>query len=230
MKRKIVLTVAGAFCLALCLALTGFLRTATDGDLYYRTQISCHVEPGVTPEQMKELDLVLADCLAGDETAMDRTELFNEREKTHMADVAKLFDLARLVKLISAILAAALLLTGLLPAGNRRKRLKWGAIVGCILLFVPVLIVVVWAVIDFASAFRAMHLLLFDNELWLMNPETDLMIRMLPEEFFTSFARTLALRTALFALIMPVGLWALSLPQTGALPDNDETQTTESAD
>ena len=41
---------------------------------------------------------------------------------------------------------------------------------------------------DFGTLFTRFHLLAFTNDLWLLNPETDLMIRMLPQEFFEKMA------------------------------------------
>jgi integral membrane protein (TIGR01906 family) len=37
---------------------------------------------------------------------------------------------------------------------------------------------------NFKKAFYIFHELFFDNDLWLLDPDTDLMIRMLPEGFF----------------------------------------------
>ena len=38
--------------------------------------------------------------------------------------------------------------------------------------------------IDFTSCFTLFHKLFFTNNLWIFDPETDYMIRMLPEGFF----------------------------------------------
>ena len=37
---------------------------------------------------------------------------------------------------------------------------------------------------DFTAVFTKFHELLFNNDLWLLDPETDYMIRILPEGFF----------------------------------------------
>lgn len=37
---------------------------------------------------------------------------------------------------------------------------------------------------DFNKYFFLFHEIFFNNDLWLLDPATDLMIRMLPEEFF----------------------------------------------
>ncbi|MCT1989293.1 DUF1461 domain-containing protein, partial [Helcococcus kunzii] len=42
--------------------------------------------------------------------------------------------------------------------------------------------------IDFSSAFVKFHKIFFDNDLWLLDPKTDLMIRMLPEKYFLNIS------------------------------------------
>lgn len=41
-----------------------------------------------------------------------------------------------------------------------------------------------WASIDFTNFWISFHELFFTNDLWLLNPMTDLMIQMFPETFF----------------------------------------------
>ena len=41
---------------------------------------------------------------------------------------------------------------------------------------------------NFNKYFVIFHEIFFDNDLWQFNPETDLMIRMLPEGLFADFA------------------------------------------
>lgn len=46
----------------------------------------------------------------------------------------------------------------------------------------------VYILSDFNRAFIGFHHLLFDNDLWLLNPESDWIIRLLPEGFFSDMA------------------------------------------
>lgn len=41
---------------------------------------------------------------------------------------------------------------------------------------------------DFNKYFTYFHLIFFSNDLWQLDPRTDLMIQMLPENFFSSMA------------------------------------------
>nr|WP_300002267.1 TIGR01906 family membrane protein [Tissierella sp.] len=114
---------------------------------------------------------------------------FNEREILHMEDVRDLFDLARMIKYISI----ALIIGGfvyfwkkkdfLLPA----KTLLYGLFSNHLLF----ILMGILAYKDFNKYFTYFHKIFFTNDLWILDPSTDLMIQMLPEEFFSSMAVTI---------------------------------------
>ena len=43
-----------------------------------------------------------------------------------------------------------------------------------------------WAYVDFDAFWTTFHKLAFRNDLWLLNPATDLMINLFPAQFFSS--------------------------------------------
>ena len=198
----------GIFLMSAFCASSLFLNTAVNGEIYYGIQLEENVEPCVDNETMHELDLILAAFLAGDADALDSTDLFNADEKAHMADVYNIFSTLRLVK--NCAFAVSALLLGWVYY-NRQKygvRLMRVCILsGLTLLLLLLASVGVWACIDFDAAFTAMHRLLFSNELWLMDPRTDLMIRMLPARFFISIGKKLAFRSLLGAIAVPAILF-----------------------
>ena len=57
--------------------------------------------------------------------------------------------------------------------------------------------------LDFESAFILMHRLLFTNDLWLLDPRTDLLICLMPEPMFTFLAGRLALTVIPAWLLIP---------------------------
>lgn len=60
--------------------------------------------------------------------------------------------------------------------------------------------------VDFNRYFTYFHLIFFNNDLWLLNPNTDLLIQMLPEEFFISiFIRIILFFLLNLAIIQIVG-------------------------
>ena len=60
-------------------------------------------------------------------------------------------------------------------------------------------VLVLLACIDFDSLFILFHKVAFTNDLWLLDPRTDLLIRLMPIEFFISYAAIIG------------GLWLLGM-------------------
>ena len=115
---------------------------------------------------------------------VDGTEYaaFNPKEQHHMADVQDLFYLCRDAGLLAC---AASILLGVAA----RKRINWRMLHRTLLaILVAVTAVIALACIDFHSLFILFHKIAFTNDLWLLNPQTDLLIRLMPIEFFISYA------------------------------------------
>ncbi len=164
----------------------------TDAGLYHRLQMEAGILPeaGISEEELISLDGSLADYLAGDSSALDASP-FNERERTHMADCYDLFVLLRRVLLICGALAAALLLLAGIRFGCRNY--ARGALFGALAFLGAILLLGLWGAIDFDSLFTAFHHLLFTNDLWLLDPRTDLLIRICPQSMFMNMALRIAL-------------------------------------
>lgn len=175
--------------------------SACDGELYFDLQAKLGVDAGISDDEMREIDGMLADYLAGDSRALTNAG-FGERALAHMEDVFDLFELARLARNISLAVAIVFILSAMNK--DRALRLRAGALIGCGALLLPLAAFAVWAVIDFAAAFEGFHKILFSNDLWLLDPDAELLIRMLPEEFFIEIGKKLALRCALAALAVPL--------------------------
>lgn len=127
--------------------------------------------------------------------------VFEEREIQHMVDVKELFLLADAARVISlAVLLVALLICVFAAhAGHMRtvgRAMLWtfAALVGL------AAIAAVIAAIDFEWFFTQFHLLFFTNDLWLLDPATSIMIRMLPEPFFMGIVAEIGWRFGLAML------------------------------
>lgn len=111
-------------------------------------------------------------------------EVFGQREKQHMVDVKELFIKGHRVKNISLVITFAALITIVLYSRNRKRDIYgavlWAGIVPIILMIILFILVK----IDFHKYFTYFHKLFFTNDLWLLNPQTDVLIQMLPLEFF----------------------------------------------
>lgn len=114
---------------------------------------------------------------------------FNDREQAHMADCRTLFLLCRRIAVCSGILSLVLL-TMLLAARRQDAFARLAALLRWELLALTLLGIV--AAFCFSDAFVLFHRLLFRNDLWLLNPQTDLLIRLMPTAFFERYALLIA--------------------------------------
>ena len=105
--------------------------------------------------------------------------------QAHMADVRGIFD--GLWILAACGLAAILLLWKFRCQGAFKNCWKTFLSLGIILG-----VLAGWAVIDFDSLFIRFHQIAFTNELWLLDPRTDLMIQLMPTPFFVDYAARMA--------------------------------------
>lgn len=136
--------------------------------------------------------------------------LYGEREVKHLRDVRELFALTFLVRNVSVVLLMLLLLS-LLWLRNLSRGAR-GYLSGSVVIFGLLLIGGILAALDFTHYFTLFHLLTFDNDLWLLNPATEYLIRMVPESFFMAAALRIALFTVgKFALAGIVALVGVSL-------------------
>ena len=110
---------------------------------------------------------------------------FHDYEAAHMTDCQRLIGLDGIVTL--ALLAVLALCA--LPALRKgdRTRFRKGFLTGTGVFAALVAAGAIWALIDFDGLFTTFHHLAFTNDLWLLDPRTDLLIRLMPEEFFIAY-------------------------------------------
>lgn len=130
--------------------------------------------------QDKRQDIVCTAEVSGTER-----EVFNERETLHMVDVKALYQNAIRVRNGCVITAVILLVLSVL---NGKKSffsvLRSGWKNGILLTGAVILFIAIWALADFNQFWTNFHLLFFDNDLWLLDPNTSIMINLFPGSFF----------------------------------------------
>ncbi len=152
--------------------------------------------PSMTMEDLLTVTDEMMDYLRGDRedlhvyTTMggEYREFFNEREIAHMEDVRGLFLAAIQIRRIAI---ALLILCLVFLAATKAK----------ISLILPRAICVGMGVIfligaglgaliasDFNRYFVIFHHIFFNNDLWILNPATDMLINIVPEPFFMDTA------------------------------------------
>ncbi|WP_432402656.1 TIGR01906 family membrane protein [Wukongibacter sp. M2B1] len=111
-------------------------------------------------------------------------EVFGQREKQHMVDVKELFSKGKRLRNTGLCISLLAFVTILLVSKSRKrdiyKALLWSGIVSLLLM----LILYILLSIDFYKYFTYFHEIFFTNDLWLLNPKTEVLIQMLPLEFF----------------------------------------------
>lgn len=109
--------------------------------------------------------------------------VFNNRELSHMKDVKKIFIFINYFKNISILLAIFLI-----AMDKKIKTLMWSFIYLGINSAILIGVALLTVLIDFTKTFTLFHMAIFTNDLWLLNPNTDRLIQMLPEGFFSDMA------------------------------------------
>ena len=147
---------------------------------------------GMDEAQQAELAAALAAQMAGEPERAVTAERLNEAERQHLRDVQGLVSLGSSVSKGCVSLAAALaVVIAWTGAGlaRRRRTTALGALCGALaVLLMAGAAVLAVRVGGFEAAFIRLHELAFDNTLWLMNPETDMLIRMMPQLLFERLA------------------------------------------
>ncbi|MEW8972626.1 MAG: TIGR01906 family membrane protein [Tissierellaceae bacterium] len=130
------------------------------------------------------------------------TPYFNEREILHMQDVQGLFKLARYIKYIGFLVSIYISIYLIKKKDSifLSKILSYGLSANYIVLSILVFLIHS----NFNKYFTYFHLIFFRNTLWILDPNTDLMIQMLPEEFFIGMAKNIVLSFFIYLSIIQI--------------------------
>ena len=120
-------------------------------------------------------------------------EFFNEREIAHMEDVRGLFLGGLLLRRISILGAVVCLILMAVLKARIVQVLPRSICVGTGLFFAVICFLAALISTDFTKYFVIFHQIFFDNDLWILDPATDLLINIVPEPFFMDTAGRIAL-------------------------------------
>ena len=230
---------ATALCLGLAalyviLTLTALHHVGTDAALYHSEQMKAGILPeaGISEADLRAVDAQLADYLSGRNPRTDRVgdpqawlpeaqrDAFNEKELTHLRDCLGLFDLLRKVRARLIPWAVVLILGGawLLQDRQTARLCAW---LSPLILLVPLGLFALYAAVNFNAAFTLFHRVLFTNDLWLLDPRTDLLIRICPASMFMH----MGIRIAVYSLIGILAATAVAVLLTFIWPKRKEDNT-----
>ncbi len=112
-------------------------------------------------------------------------EFFNEREIAHMEDVQGLFlDAISLRRGCLLIMALCIIILLLLKADFKR-RFPLSVLIGTGIFFGAAVVLAIIISTDFNKYFVMFHHMFFNNDLWILDSATDMLINIVPEGFFS---------------------------------------------
>ena len=123
-------------------------------------------------------------------------DFYNENEKLHLQDVKDLYKNLNLVFYITLILTI-LFLIYFIYARNY-KILSNSLLISSMILFIVVL---TFFIFDFNYLFEKFHIIIFNNDLWKLNPAKDNLINLFPEQIQYNIAKRILLIILILGII-----------------------------
>ena len=219
MLKKIICAAAAAL-LFFSLAFCCIDSICFDKDFYKQeySMLNTADYVGVDQETLDEATELLRDYLKDKNDSLDMQvnidgqtrEFYNDKEKAHMADVKALYANASVAAIIMCVVGAAIFAAVIIK--NKKHALKTvfhGVLAGggAVLAFFAV--IGIWAAVDFTNFWTNFHYVFFTNDLWILDPRQDLLIRMFQEQFFFDMVtKILAVFLSIFAAIMIISFIA----------------------
>lgn len=125
-----------------------------------------------------------------------KSDYFNEKEKLHLKDVRQIIRMLLILLYIAVMLSTIIIIISY----AENKKLFVMSIIGGSLLTIALIILAFIILQNFEYSFIKFHEILFTNDLWLLNPSTDKLIVMFPENFFYDITQDIAFRSLLTSI------------------------------
>lgn len=196
---------------------------------YFKKQFKKNHISSATGLSESDLDKVIQQMtgyLSGSKTSFNLTLeisgkevlVFNERELAHMLDVKVIYILLDKIKNFGILLLGIFFIPYSIyvyfacrkhrNAKNVYLRRHYWMNLGKTMIFNGIFTVFFIAALgymlltDFSKYFVIFHEVFFDNDLWLLDPQTDRLIQMLPEVFFYDISARMVSSYALISLVL----------------------------
>lgn len=216
-----VIAVTAMFFLIIGILITSF-QAAVYGDpeyKYYEKEYARYNVAEALDMKMEDVmevtDHMMAYLIGKEETLSVITQVdgaeqdfFNDQDRLHMADVKNLFLGGLKLRTVCLIIFVLLILLLVYKKADLKSVIPRAFSAGVSIFLVLVILLGLLFASDFTKYFTIFHEIFFTNDLWLFDPATDYMIRMLPEEFFSG----MVLRIGIVFVSSLVVIWsALSI-------------------
>ncbi len=195
MNVRKILSVLSGFCILVALLITSIDLVSFDRSFYEKEYEKYNNAETIkiSDVELMEVTEVLLGYLEDDRDDLSVTatidgnerEVFNQKEKDHMIDVKVLYQNALFVRNLCVLFAAFVI--GWLFYDNKNVAIytiSSSYVISNFIFFGLFLFVSLYALVDFNSFWTAFHKIVFTNDLWLLNPNTDILIMMVPLGFF----------------------------------------------
>ncbi len=158
---------------------------------------------GISEDDLTKVTHKLLDYTTGADDNLDiqaeiqgqMQEVFGEREKDHMVDVKLLYLGARNVRIITLVTAVLLIAAAFFIGRREALRALCRSFLRVSIGFVVFVgAIAIYAALDFTSFWTNFHHVFFTNDLWILDPRTDVLIQMVPEQFFSDLVTRIIIR------------------------------------
>lgn len=148
---------------------------------------------GISEKDLMSTTEVLLTYIKGDRDDLNisavikgqERQVFNQKETEHMGDVQRLYIVGHGLRNVGLLVLLLLILSIRYVAGKKYLRCWAGGYLVGSAIFLCLITAVFLAIFrDFQEFWNSLHSLVFTNDLWLLDPETDILIQIVPEQFF----------------------------------------------
>ncbi|MFA6254605.1 MAG: DUF1461 domain-containing protein [Patescibacteria group bacterium] len=125
---------------------------------------------------------------------------YTPREQLHLADVRNIIFYIKLITLVLAVLFIAASLWLYFKSGiiGLIKALLWSNIVSLIIF----LVLIVLFTLNFNWLFLVFHQVMFRNDFWQLDPNTEMLINLFPPQFFVAMISRIFLVTIIINIVI----------------------------
>lgn len=128
---------------------------------------------------------------------------FNDRETAHLRDVKDLFQITFRVQELGIVYVFTYVVGVFIWAREGSlRRLATQVLAGSLVAIAVILALGAVALLGFDRAFEEFHLIAFNNDLWRLDPRTDHLIQMFPEDFWFDASMLVGLLTLAEAAVL----------------------------
>lgn len=189
-------------------------------DMYQ--QLNTHETIGISKEELFDSTEVLLDYLQDNrkDLSIDVVQngqekpMFNQLEIDHMVDVKNLYQTAMTIRLVSIFSFVALTIFYLSSMKSEWLYTMFKGYQQALIGFGFLLFgIISYVLVDFRGFWILFHQILFTNELWMLNPATDNLILMVPQEFFNQLVINIIGTIVIGLVLIYLILWYLVKPK-----------------